>query len=123
MDKGNVARINTQGATVDGEFKKDVRYPNAKAEPAKNFETEIPSFEIYDGHTLTNQLISKKVEITAEPINDGRGFLTNLFLGFGPVILLVGCSSGSRGARRAGRWARSGPSGARGRGGSRATRR
>ena len=55
-----------------------------------NFETEIPSFEIYSGHELTTQLISKGVEISAEPINDGRGFFTSLLLGFGPVILLVG---------------------------------
>ena len=89
VDKGNVKRISTQGATVDGEFKKEIRYPDDKAEPAMNFETEIPSFEIYSGHELTTQLISKGVEISAEPINDGRGFLTSLLLGFGPVILLV----------------------------------
>ncbi len=29
------------------------------------------------------------MEISAEPINDGRGFFTSLLLGFGPVILLV----------------------------------
>jgi cell division protease FtsH len=36
---GNVARISSTGETVEGEFKRDVRYPNGKAEPAKNFDT------------------------------------------------------------------------------------
>ena len=63
VDKGNVKRISTQGATVDGEFKKEIRYPDDKAEPTKNFETEIPSFELYSGHELTTQLIAKGVEI------------------------------------------------------------
>src|SRR4051812_22118565 len=89
VDKGNVARVSTQGATVDGEFKKAIRYPDTKADEAKNFETEIPSFEFSDGHALTARLIEKGVEISAEPINDGRGFFTSLILGFGPVILLV----------------------------------
>ena len=87
---GNVARVSTQGATVDGEFKKEIRFPNAKAEPAKNFETEIPSFVIYSSGDLTTLLTSKNVVISAEPINNGRGFFTSLILGFGPVILLVG---------------------------------
>jgi cell division protease FtsH len=87
---GNVLRVSTQGATVTGEFKKAIRYPTAKADPAKNFETEIPSFVIYNSGDLTTLLTSKKVEISAEPINTGRGFLSSLILGFGPVILLVG---------------------------------
>src|SRR3954447_6489515 len=66
VDKGNVKRISTTGATVDGEFKKAIRYPDDKADPTTNFETEIPSFELYDGNTLTEQLISKNVEISAE---------------------------------------------------------
>jgi cell division protease FtsH len=89
VDQGNVARVSTQGATVDGEFRKEIRYPDNEAEPNKNFETEIPSFVLYQGSGLTDTLISKKVEISAEPINDGRGFLASLLLGFGPVILLV----------------------------------
>jgi cell division protease FtsH len=90
VERGNVTRIQTQGATVDGEFKDAVRYPDDKAEPAKNFETEIPSFVIYDSGDLNQLLKDKGVKIESVPINDGRGFLTSLILGFGPVILLVG---------------------------------
>ena len=89
VDKGNVTKVSTQGATVDGEFKNPIRYPDKDAEPTKNFETEIPSFQLYQGDALTQRLIDNKVEISAEPINDGRGLLTSLLLGFGPVILLV----------------------------------
>ena len=40
--EGNVERFSTQGATVDGLFKKDFTYEDA--EPAKAFATEIPVF-------------------------------------------------------------------------------
>src|SRR3954454_17130088 len=36
VDKGNVTRVSTRGATVDGEFKSEIRYPDDKAKPAKN---------------------------------------------------------------------------------------
>src|ERR1700754_3701702 len=53
----NVKRVSTQGATVTGEFKNEVRYPNDKAEPAKNFQTEIPTWVVYSsGNQLTNLL-------------------------------------------------------------------
>jgi cell division protease FtsH len=88
VDQGNVAKVKTTGASIEGEFKKEVRFPDNDAEPAKNFSSEIPSFELYT-NDLKQTLDEKKVEITAEPINDGRGFFTSLLLGFGPVILLV----------------------------------
>src|SRR4051812_3569667 len=91
VDKGNVKRINTQGATAQGEFKNPIKYPNDKAQQAKNFDTEIPSFVITSaGNQLEDRLIEHKVELSATPINEGHGFLYNLILGFGPVILLVG---------------------------------
>jgi cell division protease FtsH len=91
MEKGNVLRINTQGASMEGEFKNPVRYSEEgqPAEPVKNFETELPSFVLYDSGDLMSRLREKDVKIVAKPINDGRGFLTSLILGFGPVILLV----------------------------------
>src|SRR3954464_2309254 len=91
VDKGNVKRINTQGATAQGEFKEPIKYPDDKAQPAKNFDTEIPSFVITSaGSQLQDRLIEHKVELSATAINEGHGFLYNLILGFGPVILLVG---------------------------------
>jgi cell division protease FtsH len=89
VESGNVSRISATGETVSGEFKKPVTYPpkDPKAEPAKNFDTEIPTFA--NTQELSKTLQDHGVEISAEPINGGRGVFMNLILGFGPVILLV----------------------------------
>jgi cell division protease FtsH len=82
---GNVDRVSTTGATVDGRFKKEFKY--GKEEPKKVFATEIPVFA--NSEQLSSLLEQKKVVIEAEPINQSRGFLASLILGFGPVILLI----------------------------------
>src|SRR3712207_2139513 len=84
---GNVERINAQGDTVDGEFRREVRYPpnNREVEPTRFFETEVPAFANDD--QLDDLLRDNNVTIEAQPINDGRGVLLSLLLGFGPVIL------------------------------------
>jgi cell division protease FtsH len=86
---GNVKKVSSTGATITGEFKKDVKYPpkdkDAKAVP--NFDTEIPAFANTD--ELDKLLQDNDVELSAEPINPGRGALMSVLLGFGPVILLV----------------------------------
>jgi cell division protease FtsH len=87
VDKGNVKRISPIGETVTGEFKNKVRYPNADSPPAKNFQTEIPSFA--NGAGLEAKLRQKGVVIDARPIGDGRSVILSVLLGFGPVILLV----------------------------------
>lgn len=86
----NVERISSQGSTVSGKFKKDVRYPpnDKDAEATKNFETELPTFT--DDEALSKTLQDHHVIIEAEPIDTGGNLLTNLLLGFGPVLLLVG---------------------------------
>jgi cell division protease FtsH len=90
VNAGNVDRISSTGTTVSGVFKKAVKYPptDKNAEAARNFDTEIPTFANTD--ELDALLRQKGVVISAEPINQGRGALLNLILGFGPVLLLVG---------------------------------
>src|SRR3954451_10575858 len=88
VDKGNVKRISPIGETVTGEFKNPVRYPNAKADAAKDFQTEIPSFA--NGEQLESKLQDNDVFIDARPIGDGRSVLLSVLLGFGPVLLIVG---------------------------------
>ena len=87
--EGNVERVSPQGTTVDGRFEEPVRYPadDEDAEPTRAFETEVPVF--VDGDSLETLLRENDVVIDPEPINDGRGLLFNLLLGFGPVLLLV----------------------------------
>jgi cell division protease FtsH len=88
VEAGNVERISARGETVDGEFKKAVKPPDdPKGKAAKNFETEIPTFA--DPVELSKLLQEHNVIVQAKPINSGS-LLTNLILGFGPVILLVG---------------------------------
>jgi cell division protease FtsH len=84
--ESNVDRISAEGATVEGEFKKDFKYEDNA--PVKNFTTEIPVFANSD--ELSQLLESKDVRIEAEPINQNRSILASLILGFGPVILLIG---------------------------------
>src|SRR3954447_16242721 len=88
VNKGNVSKINSEGTSVSGEFKQEVRYPDSKADPAGNFKTEIPSFVLYN-NDLQKTLDAKGVKTVAEPINDGRGFFASLIFGFGPVLLFV----------------------------------
>ncbi len=87
VEKDNVTKISTKGEAVQGEFKKAVKYPSDAKDAAPNFETQIPTFANNDA--LSKTLQDHNVQIEAKPINEGRGFLLNLILGFGPVILLV----------------------------------
>jgi cell division protease FtsH len=85
---GNVKRISSKGATVEGEFKQAVKPPDdPKGKAAKNFTTEVPTFANTD--QLSKLLEDNGVIVQAKPINSG-GLLVNLLLGFGPVLLLVG---------------------------------
>jgi cell division protease FtsH len=83
----NVTKISTQGESVSGEFKKPVKYPSDAKDAVPNFTTQVPTFANTD--ELSKLLQDHNVTIEAKPINEGRGFLLNLILGFGPVILLV----------------------------------
>jgi cell division protease FtsH len=88
VEANNVTKISTQGEAVSGEFKKAVKYPSDAKEAVPNFTTQVPTFANTD--ELSKLLQDHNVTIEAKPINEGRGFLLNLILGFGPVILLVG---------------------------------
>ena len=76
VDKGNVAKVSSTGATISGELNKAIKYPpdDKDAESTKNFDTEIPIFA--NGDELDAKLQEKKVEISAEPVNPGRGART-----------------------------------------------
>ena len=88
VEANNVERISAKGETIDGEFKKAIKPPDdPKGEAAKNFQTEVPTFANTD--ELSNLLQEHNVIVQAKPINSGS-LLTNLVLGFGPVLLLVG---------------------------------
>ena len=87
VEAGNVKDVSTRGDAIQGNFKAAVHYPDAKADARTKFETQRPSF---GDDNLLPLLIEKKVEVNAKPIDEGRGFLANLLLFFGPTLLLVG---------------------------------
>jgi cell division protease FtsH len=81
---GNVKEISSRGDTVQGEFRKDVKYQD---DEAKQFETEIPTFA--NDEDLSKLLEDENVTINAEP-PDSRSLLETILFSFGPTLLLVG---------------------------------
>ena len=80
---GNVKEISSTGETVQGEFKKEVKF---EGDTAKNFKTQIPTFA--NNRQLSNLLESKDVVVNAHPPGE-RSLLETLLFSFGPTILLV----------------------------------
>jgi cell division protease FtsH len=79
----NVKEISSKGDTIQGEFKKDVKY---KGDEATNFETEVPTFA--DDTQLSQLLTENGVVINAEAPNS-RSLLQTILFSFGPTILIV----------------------------------
>ena len=109
--KGNVEAIYSRGDTMSGRFTAPITYPPAgdqnaaaRGEPksvtkrgsvprslspktASTFETTLPSFA---DPGLEAFLIENKVEISAEPIQEGDSPLATLLFSFGPAMLFIG---------------------------------
>ncbi len=85
-----VKSISSTGDTIQGTFTTKLRYPpdDKSATPTTLFSTEVPSF--WDSTQLTQLLRSGGVEVNAQPQSTGSSLLTDLLLGFGPTLLLVG---------------------------------
>jgi cell division protease FtsH len=79
----NVAEISAKGDSIQGKFKKEVKY---KGDKAKNFKTEIPTFA--NRRELSSLLTQENVTINAESPSS-RSLLQTLLFSFGPTILLV----------------------------------
>jgi cell division protease FtsH len=90
VKKGNVKSISSRGATIQGEFQHEFKYPptGKDSKVSKLFDTEVPTFANNDA--LTAALQAGNVQVNAKPAEQGRSFLANLLLGFGPTLLLVG---------------------------------
>ncbi len=81
---GNVKEISSEGDTISGEFKSEVKYKDKKAE---NFKTEVPTFA--NDNALSRELEQNNVVVNASPPGD-RSLLETILFSFGPTILLVG---------------------------------
>ncbi|HXR91451.1 MAG TPA: ATP-dependent zinc metalloprotease FtsH [Steroidobacteraceae bacterium] len=97
VTSGNVESIYSQGAMIEGRFAKAITYPppglehalGSHSEPrtATNFKTTLPAF-VDPG--LEKLLIDNKVEISAQPIQEGGSSWTTFLFGFGPALLIIG---------------------------------
>jgi cell division protease FtsH len=87
---GTVSTISAKGDTIEGKFKAKLRYPpsDKKATPTKLFATQVPSF--WNGSQLSALLQEKGVQIKAESTSTSQSLLSELLLGFGPTLLIVG---------------------------------
>jgi cell division protease FtsH len=81
---GNVKEINSQGDTVQGDFKSKVTY---KGDKASHFKTQVPTFA--DDPQLSKLLQQQHVVVNAKAPGD-RSLLETLIFSFGPTLLLVG---------------------------------
>ena len=90
LDLGNMKSISSRSDTIDGVFARKVIYPagDKKAKPTTLFSTEVPSF--WNTDALTAELRAKGVEVNAKNPNPGRSLISELLLGFGPTLLLIG---------------------------------
>ena len=85
---GNVAEVNSKGDTIQGTVRRDIRYPpGAKGKVTHLFKTTRPAFA---DDQLLGLLLSKRTEVNAKSVDEGRSLLASLLLGFGPTLLLVG---------------------------------
>jgi cell division protease FtsH len=83
---GNVKDITSKGTAIQGTFTHKERYAGSK--PTTRFKTEIPAFA--DTKGLSQLLQRKGVVVNAQPLQTGGSWWSNLLLGFGPTILLIG---------------------------------
>jgi cell division protease FtsH len=90
VKSGEVKSISSKGDTIQGTFRSKLRYPptDKKATPSTLFATEVPSF--WNGSQLAALLQEKGVEVNAKSTAQSTSLLSELLLGFGPTLLIVG---------------------------------
>jgi cell division protease FtsH len=89
VDTNNVSSISSTGASIQGTFKKAIKYPadDSSAPTTQYFSTQIPSFA--SNSELFALLQKHNVTIEAHPANAGPSFLASLIFGFGPTLLFL----------------------------------
>jgi cell division protease FtsH len=87
---GKVRAISSKGDTVEGNFTAKLSYPPSAKKPThtKLFATQVPTF--WNGSQLSALLQEKGVEINAKSTTTSQSLLSELLLGFGPTLLIVG---------------------------------
>jgi cell division protease FtsH len=90
VQAGQVKSISSKSGAIDGTFKSNVRYPagDHNATPTTRFSTQVPSF--WNTNDLTAELRAQRVQVNAQNPNPGASVLSDLLLGFGPTLVLIG---------------------------------
>jgi cell division protease FtsH len=86
VSAGNVKEVNARNDVIQGVFRRATKFEGKG--PENNFQTVRPTFAQDD--ELLKLLLSKKVEVNARPIDEGRSFLATLLISFGPTLLIFG---------------------------------
>jgi cell division protease FtsH len=89
VESGNVSSISATGSSIQGTFKKAVKYPadSATAPTTVYFSTQIPSFA--PNNELFALVQKYNITTTAHSTNGGPSFLASLIFGFGPTLLFL----------------------------------
>jgi cell division protease FtsH len=82
----NVAEVFARGDSIEGQLRKAVSVPGREGRSYQQFTTERPTFA---GDNLLAELTDGGATVRATPLVQQRGFLTNLLISFGPLLLLV----------------------------------
>jgi cell division protease FtsH len=89
VDRNNVKEVFAKGDSLQGTFKAKVDPQESDHSPATKFQTFRPAFAPSNDNLL-NELRRKGVVVTAKALDQGRSFLADILLFFGPTLLLVG---------------------------------
>ena len=86
----NIDSVSTRGSTVEGTFRRAVRYPpdDPSAPARRYFKTEIPTFA--DTAALMRLLERTDVEVTAKPEADSGSGVTSILVGLLPLLFIGG---------------------------------
>jgi cell division protease FtsH len=87
VGKKNVAELFARGDSIEGQLKAAAPLPGKPDRTYQQFRTERPTFANDD---LLAELTNGGATVRATPLVQQRGFLTNLLISFGPILLLVG---------------------------------
>jgi cell division protease FtsH len=90
VQAGKVKLITTKGDAVQGTFTTKIAYPQGSktATPTTLFATQVPAF--WNGSQLEALLTANHVEINAQSTTATTSLLSEILLGFGPTLLIVG---------------------------------
>ncbi|MGW1783572.1 ATP-dependent zinc metalloprotease FtsH [Streptomyces sp. NPDC002143] len=85
VDEGNVEKIYSKGDAIQGQLKQARDDPDGDGEYTK-FKTQRPAFADDD---LWQSLDRRDVTVTAQPVVQQRGLVSNLLLSLVPIVILV----------------------------------